>query len=366
MDELIEEILIRLPPEEPAYLVRATLVCKAWRTMLSDSSHGGFLRRYREFHGTPPMLGYLRNSFCHQPQFVAATSTACPPLSMPEASDHDVRWCVLDCRHGHVLITDDGCYGPAGIRFIVWDPITRGMHHLVLPGHHPYSCTAAAVLCAIDACDHLDCRSGPFPVVLVENHPVNEEVPNNEGHVAWASVYSLETDAWSAASTSIVVRFPIGGWTPSLLIGDALYFTSSGWHTLDILKYDLGSHGLSMIDAPRVPPNAVAMKAHDGGLGFVAMSGNRLYLMSRQATGAWARHKTTDLGTTLLPRHPRQLFVYGDGMDTVFITTEEGLFTLNLKSRQVRKVAKREDCYLAVPYMSFFTPKVCLAPAWGL
>jgi hypothetical protein len=37
-DDAIAEILIRLPPDDPACLVRASLVCKLWRRILSDST----------------------------------------------------------------------------------------------------------------------------------------------------------------------------------------------------------------------------------------------------------------------------------------------------------------------------------------
>ncbi|CAN6212970.1 unnamed protein product [Urochloa humidicola] len=38
-------------------LFRASLVCKPWCRILSDRA---FLRRYREFHRSPPLLGFLR------------------------------------------------------------------------------------------------------------------------------------------------------------------------------------------------------------------------------------------------------------------------------------------------------------------
>ncbi|KAJ1262686.1 hypothetical protein BS78_09G128700 [Paspalum vaginatum] len=358
MEELIEEILLRLPPEEPVYLIRAALVCKAWRRILSDSSRGGFLRRYREFHGAPPLLGYVHNAH-HHPRLDSTTTTASPPLSMPEASDEDMRW-VLDCRHGRVLIMDD-IYSPS-IRFIIWDPITRDRKHVKVPDYYPYSSHAAAVLCAMDGCDHLHCNGGPFHVVLVEKRDVS-----GEEHVAWARIYSSETDAWSAASASIVVCFPINS-LRSLLVRGALYFTFSDWGTTpSIIMYDLSSNGLSMIDASGVPIGAIAMKAHDGSLGFVATDTEfewncrYLILMSQQAAGGWARHKTVELEPTLLAKKPRELFGYADGTDTVFISTDAGVFTLHLKSRLVKKVAERYDCYRVLPYTSFFTPELAKA-----
>ncbi|OEL17465.1 hypothetical protein BAE44_0021516, partial [Dichanthelium oligosanthes] len=53
MDVLVEEILLRFPLGDPASLVRAALVCKPWRRIVSDE---GFRRRFREFHRRGPVL----------------------------------------------------------------------------------------------------------------------------------------------------------------------------------------------------------------------------------------------------------------------------------------------------------------------
>jgi hypothetical protein len=47
MDELIEEILRRLPPSEPACLVRAALVCKRWFGIVSDAGSASSTPRRR-------------------------------------------------------------------------------------------------------------------------------------------------------------------------------------------------------------------------------------------------------------------------------------------------------------------------------
>ena len=47
VDDLIAEILLRLKPGDPSCLVRASLVCKSWRRLVSDPA---FRRRYRGFH----------------------------------------------------------------------------------------------------------------------------------------------------------------------------------------------------------------------------------------------------------------------------------------------------------------------------
>ncbi|GJN24388.1 hypothetical protein PR202_gb12126 [Eleusine coracana subsp. coracana] len=60
-DDAVREILLYLPPDDPAHLVRASLVSKHWRRILSDQ---GFLRRYRRFHRTPPLLGFFHDGGC--------------------------------------------------------------------------------------------------------------------------------------------------------------------------------------------------------------------------------------------------------------------------------------------------------------
>ncbi|GJN10408.1 hypothetical protein PR202_ga28499 [Eleusine coracana subsp. coracana] len=59
IDDAIYEILLRRQPDEPAWLFRAAVVCKPWRRIISDP---GFLRRYREFHRTPPLLSFFHNT----------------------------------------------------------------------------------------------------------------------------------------------------------------------------------------------------------------------------------------------------------------------------------------------------------------
>ncbi|KAL6864742.1 hypothetical protein ACP4OV_015893 [Aristida adscensionis] len=59
IDAAVGEILLRLPPDDPALLVRASAVCKAWRRLATDAA---FLRRNRRFHREPPLLGVIRHT----------------------------------------------------------------------------------------------------------------------------------------------------------------------------------------------------------------------------------------------------------------------------------------------------------------
>ncbi|TVU40750.1 hypothetical protein EJB05_14225, partial [Eragrostis curvula] len=251
MEELVEEILLRLPPDEPAYLVRAALVCKLWCRIFSDCN---FRRRFREFHRSPPLLGYI-NKPCFDsdgkaPRIVPTTSTASIPFFSLPVLKH---WWAVDSRHGRVLIISYQEPHIEPVRLIVWDPITGSQKHLTVPDY-PHTVKTGAVLCAVDGCNHLDCHGGPFRVVSVSAEYV-------EGvRLTWVNVYTSETCQWSAPTyiriDSHVVK------TPSLLMGDALYFLLQfGMH---ILRYDLSKHALSLIGTPRLR-EPVTVEDGDGG-----------------------------------------------------------------------------------------------------
>jgi hypothetical protein len=154
-EELIVDILLRFPPHEPAGLVRASLVCKRWCRLVSGL---GFRRRFREFHRTPPILGFLLNVQAGPARFVP-TAASCLP------HDETRSWRVLDARHGRVLFQRQPA-DPDSVDLIVWDLVTsKEQREVPGPSPRPSSrglrCMAAAVLCSVTttgACDHLDCH----------------------------------------------------------------------------------------------------------------------------------------------------------------------------------------------------------------
>ncbi|CAN6222290.1 unnamed protein product [Urochloa humidicola] len=265
--ELVEEILLRIPPDEPAHLTRATLVCKTWRRIICDR---GFLRRYRVFHRAPPLLGYFHNLYSKEGRAVTpfVPTTAASPLSPPAL--HRSNWWALDRRHGRVLIH---AYNPKCV--IVWDPIADEHKKLSVPPYR-YAYYTGAVLCAIEGCDHLDCHGGPFLVVFVGT----SQEPGN-GPLTWASTYTSETSVWSPPISIDVPDYVEG--KPSLLIGDVLYFTLE--HGVSFLKYDLGGHVLTEIEPPRVS-GSIAMEVEDGALGFIGELDNCIYKWLWQPTAS--------------------------------------------------------------------------------
>ncbi|CAN6212986.1 unnamed protein product [Urochloa humidicola] len=187
--DLIGEIVLRLPPSDPACLVRASLICNLWRGIISDRT---FPRRYREFHRTAPVLGFFQN-FYHGPngynlRFIPITGAS--PIPQPESNPFRSSL-VLDSRHGRVLLRDmDG-----GFKFAVWDPISGHRQQLPEPSItysyiSPYN---AAVLCGADCCEHLDCHGGPFLVILMCSGCEERDTR------AW--VYSSKTGAWGAPAS---------------------------------------------------------------------------------------------------------------------------------------------------------------------
>ncbi|KAF8683094.1 hypothetical protein HU200_044951 [Digitaria exilis] len=355
MEELVEEVLIRVPPDEPAYLVRAALVCKSWRRVLSDH---GFLRRYRLFHRTPPLLGYLHNLYSRGPipRFVPTTTTspfaaAAPPPPLGGCE----RWRALDCRHGRVLAR--AFFDHDDDPLIVWDPTTGDQRRLAVP---PPTTTdprgaarryTGAVLCAAaDGCDHLGCHGGPFLVAYMVA---------DEHHAVRVSVYSSETDAWGPPSAAVHVGRLFDA-RSSLLAGGALHFALYGGE--GILRYDLRGHRLSVMETPGDFTGMVLVKADGGRLGFATTSSNGgfLYLWTQQQQ-AWAQHEAIDL-KAVLPRgrgyrcHTRQVIGFAEASDTIFINRAAGVFALDLKSRRARMVGAVEAYDAIVPYVSFYTP----------
>ncbi|KAK1614140.1 hypothetical protein QYE76_019657 [Lolium multiflorum] len=371
VDDVTAEILLLLPPDEPEHLIRAALVCKPWLRIIRDP---GFRRSYRDLHGAPPLLGFLHRLMVFQrdPTARFASTTSMPEFPHPGSGGRRTR--PLDCRHGRVLI-----HMLPG--FLVWDPVTGDMHHLPPePEEIDWLIYSAAVLCAVDGCDHLDCRGGPFRVVFVATHEVK--------NIILASVYSSETGAWSAPvcldnnTCEIYARHvlregrptPYGlYYTPYLqprrgaLVGDAVYFTVREGN--GIVKYDLGKDLLSMIDPPTPDVYYIALMSMDNNtsLGFACIQGSTLCMWSRkmdtEEAAEWVQYRAIELDKTILPvsvdnsSGKPSVVGFAEGVGVIFVSSGVGLFTIKLSSGQVNKVDGPGEYFSVLPYMSFYLPK---------
>jgi len=227
-DDIIPEILLRLPPHDPRRLVRCSAVCKPWRRLLTDPA---FLRRYRAFHGVPPMLGLLFHLELPSSRFLArfVRTTSFRPRTLDHAGCY-----VRDARHGRILFRN--VTGEENDHdLFVWSPVTGERWGLHMPS--PFDYWSVAVLCAAAAreggcdCDHLDCHGGPFLVAFVDT--------DDDGRT-YARVYSSETGAWSDATYA---QHPNGladmdMLEPIALVGNRIYFPAAQSKT--IVESDLG------------------------------------------------------------------------------------------------------------------------------
>jgi hypothetical protein len=212
-DELLEEIFMRLPPDEPALLVRVSVASKHWRGVLTGPA---FRTRYRDFHGAPSMLGFFYSwtpyddGSENEGLFVSTSDfVACVPGEDEEDEDEDgdeydyddysglgrpVReredgWNweyhgheTWDCRHGRAVLGNRKELNP---KLVVLDPVTGRWTELGVPKDYSshgypvtgrwtelgvpkdYSSHGAAVLCAVPGCHHRTCHEGPCKVVVV-------------------------------------------------------------------------------------------------------------------------------------------------------------------------------------------------------
>jgi len=345
MDELVEEIIVRLPPTEPANLFHAALVCKPWCRLISGPR---FRRRFGELHRTPPMLGFLCNRI-DVSRFVP-TGAFRPPHA-----DHR-GWNAIDARHGRVLFRTSG-WGPR--RLLIWNPVTGEERQLPLVGPLLARDWNAAVLCAAGgACDHLNCHRGPFLVVLVAT---------GDEHIT-LRVYSSETGSWS--EPTYVAQFPnykVDKLAVPAIVGNALHFVIDS--SRRILKYDLATRETYVFLQPPVSYgyHTTIMTMEDGVLGVARMKGLSLSLWSWEAKSdggmGWAQIRAIDLAKLLsVNAHSvcSDFVVFAHGVGIFFVGTDDGLFSFDLKSGQVRKICEGDRRYNdirgVVPYMSFYTP----------
>ncbi|CAL5091880.1 unnamed protein product [Urochloa decumbens] len=351
MDELVEEVLIRVPPDDPATLVRATLVCKRWCRLIAGAS---FRRRFRELHPRPPMLGYL---------YRRRDGTDFVPTSFRLPHAVCEGWSVLDARHGRVLVVD-----LAELALIVWDPVTDDLRSLPTPWF-PLSMGNMVLLCATANCDHRDCRGGPFLVVAAGGF--------GESH-ALADIYSSEQGTWSELITEMQHfngRDRLGTLVRGTLVGNAIYFNYK--RSTKILEYELGRQELSIIYLPSAfhSWHIVLMEADDGVLGFATVQDSKLCLWAREAGVdghvGWAQRRVIELDK-LLPvpdcNRSAPLDVYAsaspppfvvavaDGIHVIFLWAGDELFSIHLKSSRVEKIGEFISDVAVVPYMSFCTP----------
>ncbi|CAM0878135.1 unnamed protein product [Alopecurus aequalis] len=385
-DELLEEIFLRLPPDEPACLVRASLASKLCHDLLTSAR---FRSRYREHHGAPPMLGFLNSTPWESmdmgqeergpavPPFVSTTKGF--RARVPDDGWGYRDYTAWDCRHGRVLLGENNALVEETRKLAVWDPMTGRRWELQEPEVvDGYGFCAAAVLCAISGCDHLACHDGPFRVVHFSLHKVAgdefvAEASTCDFSKHCLSLLDFHRTEWSDPCPGVSIDGD--GYIeprPPVLVDGALHFllAHDGYGPVpyvQILKYNLSSNCLSLIEAPNAGADmavvSVLMATEDGNLGFAHLEKFTLFIWSRHMgsdrVAAWTRHRVIDLKNLLPIQNPQKdvsLLGSVEGNDIVFVETDLGIYKIDLKTLRQLKISNGEYLVSLIPYTSFYLP----------
>ncbi|PNT77168.1 hypothetical protein BRADI_1g58711v3 [Brachypodium distachyon] len=330
-NDLVERIFLRLPPDEPRSLFRASLVSESLLRRLSGAA---FRRRYCELHRTP---------------------------------------LAVEARHGRVLFLTNPEDEDVLPELIVWDPVTLQewiIHYSV----------ARSMGRKLEGCDHLDCHGHPFIVAYVSVGVGDQEF------MCSTQFYSSETDSLSDKTyvdhdrEDLTRDTNIDYIPPSILVGNTLYFDR--YYCPVIIRYDLADRELSLIEKPQADGCLSAqMVVENGVLGLAAIVESSIYLWSREVdedgAAAWVQPRVIKLETLLPPRPlstKPMMCGFAERVGVVFLWTETGIFTVELKSgRAGRNLCNNGNtgdpiipCFLKhravlqpmplIPYMSFYTP----------
>lgn len=237
MDELVEEILIRFPPDDPASLLSAALVCKAWCRLV-------FRRRFREYHRTPPLLGFLSrfgNSGPFELHYLAGGAARFVPAMtttfrrLPHRAAIAPSWHAVDALHGRILFYDP-------------DTVTGESTELDLFVLNPMVAAEVLRLPTLEPSDVFTWSAGlldgPFRVVVVS-------MKRSTGTVS-AYVYSSEQHTWTMQTTVQIPRSNVILMVPknhsARIRNNALYFLTD--NPMSCVEYHMGRQELTVISLP--------------------------------------------------------------------------------------------------------------------
>ncbi|VAI41222.1 unnamed protein product [Triticum turgidum subsp. durum] len=360
-EDLLQEILLRLPPR-PSALPRASLVCKRWRSILSNTQ---FLSRYRKHHRKPPLLGFFEGATSTHHDFVPVLDMKpdCIPtarFSVPKSSKSYHHWDFLGCRHGLAILLINWRR-----EVVVWDPLTGQQHRMSFPpGLHEtegekFWVWHAAVLCA-DAEDghvHGDCFSSPFKLVLVCSGRTQ----------ASACLYESLSGVWGnivlTMTTEAILQF-----RPSILIGNALFWLLSGG---GVLAFDINRESLGEIEKPVDAHHTDCfsiqlLRTDDSGLGFAVLSKLSIHIWEKKLNSdaiQWVPLQKIIHLEGLFPRGMRsdlkevEMVGYEEDSNMIVLSTYIGDFMLQLESMRFERFSKRNCTWNRIhhPYRNFYT-----------
>ncbi|KAL6591868.1 hypothetical protein ACP70R_049731 [Stipagrostis hirtigluma subsp. patula] len=347
VDDLLREILLRLPPL-PSSLPRASLVCRRWRRLVSDPA---FLRGFRSHHRRDaPLLGvFAVDGFSW-----AFTPTLDPPDRVP-AARIPVPWRLLDCRF---LGCRDGLaliLVPNRREAVLWNPVTREERLVPTP---PGNVLDGGVLCTSGDVGQLN--SITFMLVF-------RCAGDGNTSPMVVRVYESESGRWgdaiSASSFGLTRYSLVVG--PSVLVGNALCWLI---HGRDILQFSLDTQSLAWIYKPSrlvAGSKFQIFQTEDHCLGLVVVSGMSMQLQKRQLNAGgfwrWIIQKNIQLAEHLpLPPWMRtwgaRIYGFAEDKNAIFLSIGSDVFVIQLESMQFRKLPERpKGSNTYYPFTGLFT-----------
>jgi hypothetical protein len=250
----------------------------------------------------------------------------------------------------------------------------------------PHSQWKAAVVCAAagsGGCDHLDCHQGPFLVLVVFMG----------SETMFTMIYASEANAWSeAASANPRYLHNFFESTRGVLLGNTLYFLTHHFPEIrGILKYDMVTQEISTTDLAckfsyDVLENIVLMTTEDGRLGLATTDtcNGRLGLATTDTckliqlwsmedgggsdrVARFVHSRVIDL-EKLLPASALDEGIidvnsFADDARVLFVVSKlNRVYSIDMKSEQVKQVPGCNKWCWVFPYTSFHTPGTYSAP----
>ncbi|KAM3214406.1 hypothetical protein ACQJBY_066728 [Aegilops geniculata] len=360
-DDVLGEIFLRLGPLKPS-LLRASHVCKQWRSLVSDP---GFLRRFRARHRQPSLLGVFTQ------QHGKALFRSVLDLPIVPSERFSLRgygsWDLLGCRHGRVLVMNH-TEGKA----IVYDPVTGDQHRIEVPWQFRQSDVVAningAVLCTgtADNARHMHgaCRSSPFKIVLVG--ATRAYLNDNVLVLVQACVYSSKTGSWGE---NVSVVQPCDNYIAghhSVFAGNAFY-----WYILgSIIKFDMGMESLRVIRKLPIAKDCYdtshIIRSKDGGVGIALLSYPTFQVWDMKNAN---KNINSRGGTRWVPRKPinlelgcgsgirmKQAIVgYDEDGHQIFFRVGSNIFIVELVSMKSGKLWRSYSTHKYHPYTCYHT-----------
>ncbi|KAF7097596.1 hypothetical protein CFC21_099396 [Triticum aestivum] len=362
-DDLLREILLRLPPQTSS-LPRASAVCKRWRHASTDPR---FHRQFRAYHQKPPLLGFFEDSvdgIVFTP--ILDHPDRIPPQRFDLIDSGDLsRFQLLGCRHGRLLIMR-----PIQQDLIVIAPITGEECRVPIPSEFNKRYVNGAVLCAATDHDHVhgNCHLSPFKVILLSTSTYY-----SGPQLILASVYSSKAGVWGDVISTLTPCELPGGGTHGSLVGNALYWLCRDY----MIEFDLDGHILALISAPPTINESrhffdmrEVIQIMDGAVGIAILSHyyHNIQMWQRkvncQGATKWELWKTIDMHnidgippgvegvrTGLLFR-----LRYVEDTDEIFLYVGHNVYMVQLKSMQSKKLCESGCVSAHHSFKSFCMP----------